>query len=467
MELWNEILRLTKTHAFFYFLRLVWQSFVRNRCLVRASSLAYTTLLALIPVLAVALSVATNLIAKDGEEGRAQVEQLIEYLVVTVAPMLDLEVKEGGAENESANTEGMAFGGQDGDGEVMSRRKEVARSIHEYINNIHAKTIGVTSVVVFIVMAVLLFRSIESTFNDIWGVKRGRGWYASLVQYWTSITLGPILLILALGVSSSTHFSRSLEWVRELDGVGSFVLFSVSWGLYAVACSVLYKVMPKTEVQVRSALVGGAVAGFLLQLNNKLSFLYFSNVATTDRVYGSLGAAPMLLLGLFVSWTILLFGAQVAYAYQNYHSYLQARWADRVHHAGREFLALRIMALISKRFMEGENAPSLQELADQLGVASGLTAEVVEQLEENELVSEVRDQIPGYLPTRPPIAITVEDVLRAIRYGRGIDIESADDEACARIRDAYQRVSSATAEVSRGMSMAAFSTDGPQKPSSA
>ena len=201
MELWNEILRLTKTHAFFYFLRLVWQSFVRNRCLVRASSLAYTTLLALIPVLAVALSVATNLIAKDGEEGRAQVEQLIEYLVVTVAPMLDLEVKEGGAENESANTEGMAFGGQDGDGEVMSRRKEVARSIHEYINNIHAKTIGVTSVVVFIVMAVLLFRSIESTFNDIWGVKRGRGWYASLVHYWTSITLGPILLILALGVA--------------------------------------------------------------------------------------------------------------------------------------------------------------------------------------------------------------------------------------------------------------------------
>ena len=71
----RDILCLTRTHTFFHFLRLVWISFVRNRCLVRASSLAYTTLLALIPVLAVALSVATNLIAKDGEEGQEEDEQ--------------------------------------------------------------------------------------------------------------------------------------------------------------------------------------------------------------------------------------------------------------------------------------------------------------------------------------------------------------------------------------------------------
>ena len=452
------MLKATRTHSAFHFLLLVWQSFVRNRCLVRASSLAYTTLLAMIPVLAVAFSVATNFLAKDGEEGQQQVEQLIEYFVSTVAPMLDLEVVDG--ESDPSISEGGDDSGETGavapQQATVSGRTEVARSIQEYINNIHSKTIGVTSLIALILVAVLLFRSIEATFNDIWGVKKGRGWFASLVHYWTSLTLGPILLILAVGVSSSTHFSRSLEWVRELDGIGTIVLFSISWFLYAVACSVLYKVMPKTEVQVRSALMGGLVAGFLLQLNNKLSFLYISNVANADRIYGSLGAVPMLLLGLYISWIILLFGAQVAYAYQNYQSYMQEKQADRIHHAGREFLALRLMALVSDRFESGAVPPKTQDLADQLGVASGLTSEVMDQLEENQLVSVVQSDQGGYLPARPPASISVDDVLVAIRRGQGIGVISSDD--CLRdvIRGAYDQVEAEAAKISKELTMAEF-----------
>ncbi len=453
----EEALKVTRTHKYFYFFLLTWQSFVRNRCLVRASSLAYTTLLALIPVLAVALSVATNLIAKDGDEGQQQVEQLIEYFVATVAPMLDLEVKEGAPElDPNAVEEGGQVSTEGLEPETVSRRTEVAKSIHEYINNIHAKTIGVTSVIAFILVAVLLFRSIEATFNDIWGVKKGRGWFASIVHYWTSLTLGPILLILAIGVSSSSHFSRSLQWVRELDGIGAVVLFSISWFLYAIACSVLYKVMPKTEVQIRSALVGGLVAGFLLQLNNKLSFLYISNVANADRIYGSLGAAPMLLLGLYVSWIILLFGAQVAYAFQNYQSYMQEKQNDRVHHAGREFLALRLMALISEHFLNGKRPPRIQDLAVKLGVGSGLTMEVMEQLEENQMISEVQGENGGYLPAKPPRSITVGNVLMAIRRGKGIGVVSADDSMRDEIRLAYDRVEEASLALSNTMSMADF-----------
>ena len=461
----QQVLKATRTHSAFHFLLLVWQSFVRNRCLVRASSLAYTTLLAMIPVLAVAFSVATNFLAKDGGEGQQQVEQLIEYLVSTVAPMLDLEViddpnaipLEG---TVSATTEGggqsLESGAAEPSQSTVSRRTEVARSIQEYINNINSKTIGVTSLIALILVAVLLFRSIEATFNDIWGVKKGRGWFASLVHYWTSLTLGPILLILAVGVSSSTHFSRSLEWVRELDGIGSIILFSISWLLYAFACSVLYKVMPKTEVQVRAALMGGLVAGFLLQLNNKLSFLYISNVANADRIYGSLGAAPMFLLGLYISWIILLFGAQVAYAYQNYQSYMQEKQADRIHHAGREFLALRLMALVSDRFESGAKPPKTQDLADQLGVASGLTSEVMDQLEENQLVNVIQADQGGYLPARPPASISVEDVLVAIRRGQGIGVISSDDCLREVVRGAYDQVEAEAAKISRDLSMAEF-----------
>ena len=445
----NEALKATRTHGMFHFWLLVWQSFVRNRCLMRASSLAYTTLLALIPVLAVAFSVATNLLAKEGEEGQKQVEQVIEYFVATVAPMLDLEVKEealvdgGESEEGGAGASESAAGGSSASGVGVSRRTEVARTISEYINNINAKTIGVTSVLAFILMAVLLFRSIEATFNDIWGVKKGRGWFASLVQYWTSLTLGPILLILAIGFSSSTHFSRSLEWVRDRGALGTLALFGVSWFLYSIACGVLYKVMPKTVVHMRSALIGGIVAGFLLQLNNKLSFLYLSNVANADRIYGSLGAAPMLLLGLYISWTILLFGAQAAYAFQNYESYRQEKLADRIHHAGREFLALRVMTVITERFLGAGSAPRIHDLANQLGVASGLTGEIVEQLEENGLIREIQGEANGYLPAKPPADITVNDVLMAIRRGRGIGVVSSDDGMRDEIRTVYNEIETA------------------------
>ena len=448
-HLGTEFMKLTRTHAFFHFLFLVWQSFVRNRCLVRASSLAYTSLVAMIPVLAVALSVATNLIAKDGEEGQEQVEQLIEYFVSTVAPMLDLESKDGSIGEGGEQTDPI-----DGELAAPSRRTEVARQIHAYINNIQAKTIGVTSVIAFILMAVLLFRSIEATFNDIWGVKKGRDWFTSLVQYWTSLTLGPILLILALGVSSSGHFSRSLEWLRDLPALGAVVLFSVSWLFYSIACSVLYKVMPKTNVHLKSAIMGGVVAGFLLQLNNKLSFLYISNVATADRIYGSLGAAPIFLLGLYVSWIILLFGAQVTYAYQNYKSYMQEKQSDLIHQAGREFLALRLMVLISERFMTSARPPALQDLADRLEVASGLSAEILEILEENELIFEVQGDQGGFVPARPPAGLTVDDVFVALRRGRGKGVVSADDEARLRVRSAVDEIESATTEVARQVSLA-------------
>ena len=114
-------LKATRTHGYFYFFLLTWQSFVRNRCLVRASSLAYTTLLAMIPVLAIALSVATNLIAKDGEEGQQQVEQLIEYFVATVAPMLDLEVKDGAANPTEEGTENGGADSIEETGEVAAK----------------------------------------------------------------------------------------------------------------------------------------------------------------------------------------------------------------------------------------------------------------------------------------------------------------------------------------------------------
>ena len=192
-------------HRFAHFWLLVAKSFIRNRCPVRASALAYTTLLALIPLLAVGASIATSLL-RENKEG---VATMIKSFVRTAAPMLDLEVK----------TE---------DGRAANRLDETVTTITTFINNIQTGTIGVTGMIALIFVAIGLLRTIEATFNDIWGVTHGRGWLASIVQYWATIPLGPVVLTLVLGLTTGPYFNKtkrilglSLVTTRDIKDVGS------------------------------------------------------------------------------------------------------------------------------------------------------------------------------------------------------------------------------------------------------
>ena len=165
---------------FAHYWLLVGKSFVRNRCPVRASALAYTTLLALIPLLAVVVSIGTSFLQQQGAQ---PVDNMIRGLVRNVAPMLDLEVK-AGTESKESNLD------------------KVVTSINEFIKKVNTGTIGLTGTIALVFVAIGLLRTIEATFNDIWGITHGRGWVASIIQYWATITLGPIVLLLVLGLST-------------------------------------------------------------------------------------------------------------------------------------------------------------------------------------------------------------------------------------------------------------------------
>ena len=165
---------------FAHYWLLVGKSYVRNRCPVRASALAYTTLLALIPLLAVVVSIGTSFLQQQGAQ---PVDNMIRGLVRNVAPMLDLEVK-AGTESKESNLD------------------KVVTSINEFIKKVNTGTIGLTGTIALVFVAIGLLRTIEATFNDIWGITHGRGWVASIIQYWATITLGPIVLLLVLGLST-------------------------------------------------------------------------------------------------------------------------------------------------------------------------------------------------------------------------------------------------------------------------
>jgi membrane protein len=222
----------------------------------------------------------------------------------------------------------------------------------------------------------------------------------------------------------------------------------------SLAFTLLYQLMPNTRVQWRAALVGGTVGGTLWQLNNILSVKYFSKAVTYSQIYGSLSIIPLLLVGIYTSWLILLFGAQVAYAFQNRQSYLQEKVAETVNHRGREFIALRLMTRIAQRFQAGEKPEGTGPLAETLAVPSRLVSKIVASLEKAGLLVQVVDDDTAYVPARPLEQITAYDVLQALRVGQGLELETCDDCSRDLIRGRFERIAEAERCVAGSLTLA-------------
>jgi uncharacterized BrkB/YihY/UPF0761 family membrane protein/DNA-binding IscR family transcriptional regulator len=551
----------SRLYRFAHLWLLVGKSFIRNRCPVRASALAYTTLLALIPLLAVGLSIGTKMLQDSETQNK---DEMIRTFVRQVAPMLDVEVKAGGEQKESP-------------------LDTVVNSINKFVENANAGTVGITGTIALVFVAIGLLRTIEATFNDIWGVTQGRGWVASIIQYWATITLGPVVLLLVLGLSTGPYFAktkrilglslltgRDIQKPRVLMGkllgqetnqhavaeslyhlllkdetfqraserftadpsdwkslrkalaesintvlegrqfydatnfagvtltpetqrllatnpkghdldllnrrllddafreeiqpkswewVGSFGFYLLPFIVLSLAFGGFYQLMPNTRVQPTAALVGGIVGGSLWLLNNKLSVLYVSKVASYGQIYGSLGLIPLFLIGMYFSWLILLFGAQVAYAYQNRQSYLQEKQAEGVNQSGREFVALRVMTFIAQQFQSGAKPPGVNELASTLGVPTRLVSQVLQSLLHTKLLVEVLDREIRYTPARPLDQITAHDILHALRSGQGMELDTREDAHRARLRRHFSSINTAERETASALTLELMAND--------
>src|ERR1700677_3994514 len=175
---------------FTHFWGYVGRGFVQHRCLIRSSALSYTHLLAMIPLLAIAISVTSSLLKKQGEQ---DIYKAIDHFISSVMPPATVAVadlhshplhepyangtnNDETATNSTAASEENSSPGEDSDTRVAVQNV-VARNIHEFIHNTRAGTLGFTGVAVLLFVALSMLNSIEGTFNDIWGVQRGRDWW--------------------------------------------------------------------------------------------------------------------------------------------------------------------------------------------------------------------------------------------------------------------------------------------------
>jgi len=432
--------RLTRLQRFIHFWALVMRSFVRNRCPVRASALAYASILALIPLLAVIASVSASVLKSGGDKA---VDQFIDRLVVTVTP------------SAASNPGTPAIDD--------ATRREIVLRINEFVANVQTGTLGMTGMAMLIFVAISMLARIEDTFNDIWGVPRGRSWYVRIVHYWAALTLGPILLTLALAITSGSQFKATEDFLRHLPIVGGRllkVMLELSpYAILSLTFALFYQLLPNTKVQWRAAFAGGLVGGSLWQLNNMFSVFYVSRVVTNSKIYGSLGMVPVVMIGLYFSWFILLFGAQVAYAYQNRRTYFQEKQVEIISQRGREFVALRLMTDAARRHLKGERPATTLEIADEIGVPSRLVSQMLQPLLANQLLVEIAGADAGYAPARPPEKITCKDVLKAIRDGTGQGFVMREDEVRRSVEASYLKIEESAQKVSANITLAELANE--------
>jgi membrane protein len=331
----------------------------------------------------------------------------------------------------------------DDNARVITAQKEAAKSIHEFVKNTQSGALGVTGMVVLVFIAISMLSRVEETFNDIWGVAHGRNWLWRIVLYWTTITLGPLLLVAAVGLAGGSHLQTTKNLVGQMPFVGNLIFEFLPLIVLWLTFALVYQLMPNTKVRFSAALAGGIMAGSLWHLNNIFGFLYVSRFVTNSKIYGSLFLVPVFMAGLYFSWAILLFGAQVAYAFQNRAAYLQDKLAENVNQRGREFVALRLMTSLGRRFQHGLPPATSQQISHELEIPSRLVLQVLQTLIATRLVSEVAGAEAAYAPARPLGSINAHHILHAMRTGGGQELPLRDEPARGEVYGEFARIEEA------------------------
>lgn len=467
---------LTKFERFVHFWVLVWQSFVRNRGPVRASALSYTTMLALIPMLAVAMSVSSVFLKTQGEE---QIEHFIQGVVdnlIPAAAAIEFNATEDSAAPDApsvttnsipettvtnvvdaSNTNTVSPASV---AAAVRDNKNLARVaagyIHGFVTKTYTGTLGVTGMFFLVLTAILTLTRVEETFNDIWGVTRGREWWSRITNYFTAIALGPALIIAAFSMMSGARFQKTKGMITAIPFLETLLAVVLPVAVICLTFALFYKLVPNTKVDFTAALVGGTLAGVCWHFYNQLGFLLASRAVSANKIYGSLALIPLFMGGLYMIWLTVLFGAQVAYAFQNRASYLQEKLADNVNQRGREFVALRLMTCIGQRFLRGLPPVTIREISVELGIPGKLAQQVLHTLLAARLVVEVGGPEAGYSPARPLESINTHHILLAMRATQGQELVTRDEPVRIEVLGEFARIQDAEKEAASSVTMLAL-----------
>lgn len=374
----------------------LYEDFMAKRVLASASRLTYSTLLALVPILAVVFAIARG----------------FGYSIYIEEWFRDL------------------FKAQPDATEI------IIGFVNSYLINTKKGVFLGIGLLFMLGTVLMLISTIEETFNDIWLVRKPRSMFRTFTDYMALLFALPIGIVAISGLSIWMQaFNRHLI---DITIIGPLMKFAIELIPYVVLSAVfvgLYVFMPNTKVRVRSALLPGIAAGVSMQL---FQLIYVNSqiwVSNYNAIYGSFAVIPLFMLWMQISWTIILVGAELSYTIQNHDEFLSSNSQSELSYKTRFVLSAKIMSIICKRFAEGGQAYNSMQLKLQLGISMRVLSRLLYDLQQIHFITEIMHDDKGeevlYQPAEALDILTIGELhSRLAQLGSEIDsdILSASEE---------------------------------------
>lgn len=345
---------------------------------LRAMSLVYTTLLSLVPLLAVSFSVL------KGFGVHNKVEPMLLNLL---APL-----------------------GEQG--------LEITTRIIEFVNNVKVGVLGSLGLLLLLYTVISLIQKIERAFNYTWNVSQSRSFIQRFSDYLSVIFVGPVFVFTALGITASISAAPIVQQIHSIEYVGGFFSQAeraIPYLLIIIAFTFVYVLIPNTKVKIKSAFIGGLIAGILWESTGWVFASFLISSTKYVAIYSAFATLIFFLIWLYLSWIILLIGASIAFYHQNPEYITANKVSLKISNSAKEMLTLQVMTSIATRYQEMKQEMTFEELVQSTTVPSIIMTQVLENLERGGFVIHTCDKAVQYYPAKPLDKIKITDIIKHVR----------------------------------------------------
>ncbi len=399
---------------FFLFIRELVREFWNIEATSRAASLAYTTLLSLIPLVVAFTTVLQQYFAKLFPGFRVQIDSVLNAVIPYQSPLINYH---------------------------LARFAE------------NAATASAFGAIVFMFIAFRLFLAVEGAVNQIWKVRSVRRYRQKIIAFTMLFFWGPLLMGLSFTTTSMLEKNRYLRVIFQGELI--FTIFPII--VLFLGFAMLFWLVPSAKVRLSSAMIGALVTTSLFTLV-RWGFGIYANHLMSGRlnlIYGTVGLIIIFLLALETMWVVILLGVEISYVWQNLYGVLRAT-EQHVYDKPQFdlYFAIRGLLEIARRFDRREEPPSTFRLAEQFGTTDAQMVRIMGKLEDAKLIAPTGDEWTGYVPACDPDRISVEEVVSQMEgVIRLVPDMGPDDRERAAIADLFARLNASTAAALERMSI--------------
>jgi membrane protein len=360
-------------------LNVAFREFTEGQLTLRAMSLVYTTLLSIVPILAISFSVLKAFGVHN--------EVVEPFLQKFLAPL-------------------------------GAKGTEITSRIIGFVENMKVGVLGSIGLGMLFYTVVSVIQKVEKSFNAIWRIRKSRSFARRFSDYISVMIIGPVLIFSAIGLTATFMSNTFVQMILSIEPFGSLFNILIKLLPYVIVCGAftfIYMLIPNTKVHFKSAVTGGVLAGVLWETAGWAFASFIVSSAKYAAIYSGFAILIMFMIWIYLNWLILLVGAQISFYHQYPHVLSTKNKLFFVSNRLRERLAFLIMYFIGLNYYHNKPPWTVDSLVQELKLPLDPVHDMVSVLQKNGLILETADDPPAYVPARDIETISLAELLRIVR----------------------------------------------------